>query len=465
MGARTALAGLVGYARLTEHDGDRVRFRGPDAVLPSSFALTDAAGALVGALGLALDRIAVRRAGSSPRPVDVDLVHASVACQSERHLRLDGEPPRLWDPLAGHYRAADGWVRFHTNFDHHRAAVLNAFGLDETAERPDLERAVGGHSRAEVEDLVVGRGGVATAVRTMAEWHAHPHAIATDAIEPIELVDGSGRGGTLGPAPPDRPLAGVRVLDLTRIIAGPVCTRTLAAYGADVLRVGAPGLPVVEPILADTTLGKRFCHIDLATASGRELVLGLASTADVVVAGFRPGALEARGVGADDLLDANPSLVLAELSAFGGPGPWAGRRGFDSITQSATGIVAEETAATGSSEPVSLPCQMLDHGSGFLLALGIMTALAARHDGDPIPQTRVSLLATRNWLVGLGRRDDLEIVPPADDEVDRLSDRRRSPWGAIRHVRHPDPVEGMAPRWEVGPSQPGRDRPVWLPRT
>lgn len=465
MGARAALAGLVPLAGLAEDDLDRVAFRGPAAVLPSTFAVTEAAGALVAALGLAVDRLARSRSRSPARRIVVDLVHAAVACQSERHLRFAGEPPQLWDPLAGHYAVRDGWVQFHTNFEHHRSAALTALGLDVTADRADLERAVVDRSRFEIEDVVTGRGGIAVAVRSTAEWDAHPHAAATRSVEPLALTPGSGSGDPLDPTPADRPLTGVRVLDLTRIIAGPVCTRTLAAYGADVLRVGAAGLPVVEPILADTTLGKRFCHVDLDDPAGRDVLLGLAATADVVVAGFRPGALDARGVGADDLLDANPALVLAELSAFGEPGPWAGRRGFDSITQSATGIVAEETAAAGRERPLSLPCQMLDHGSGLLLALGILTALVARHDGHRIPRVGVSLLGTRNWLVSLGRRADLDVVPPAEPAVDALSDPRDSPWGRIRHVRHPDPVDGIPPSWPIGPSRPGSDEPAWLPRS
>jgi len=434
------------------------------AVLPSSFAVGDAAGALVGAMGLAVDRVARLRSEATAGRVSVDLAHAAVAFQSERHLRFSDAPPRLWDPLAGYYRTSDGWVQFHTNFDHHRLAMLDALGLGDDAERPTVERAVIDHTRFELEDIVSARGGIAAAIRTTDEWERHPHATATSSLVPLSVTSQTGVIRPLGPAPHDRPLAGVRVLDLTRIIAGPVCGRTLAAYGADVLRVGAPDLPVVEPILADTTLGKRFCHLDLDHAAPRDTLLRLAADADVVITAFRPGSLAARGVGVDDLFDSNPGLVIAELSAFGSTGPWGERRGFDSITQSATGIVAEETAAAGTDVPTPLPCQLLDHGSGYLLTLGILAGLASRHETGGGHRVTVSLLGTRDWLDGLGRRDHLDIPPLSDDTIDAYCDRRDSPWGPIRHVRHPDPVERIPARWDRVPTRPGIDEPAWPPR-
>ncbi|MEM9134125.1 MAG: CoA transferase [Actinomycetota bacterium] len=245
------------------------------------------------------------------------------------------------------------------------------------------------------------------------------------------------------------------------MIAGPVCARTLAAFGADVLRVGAAGLPVVESILPDTTLGKRFADADITTEVGRRALLDLAAEADVVVTGFRPGALAARGLGPDDLLAVNPSLVLAELSAFGADGPWGGRRGFDSITQTATGIVAAEMAAFGADGARPLPCQLLDHGSGFLLALGVMAAMLRPAEEGGGQRVDATLLTTRLWLEGLGAgglETDMELT---EERIERFTVLRDTPVGPMRHAVHPGTIEGLDTTWHVGPAAPGADPLVW----
>lgn len=451
--------------RLVDHEPtslERLAFRGPTEVLPSSFAVTEAAAILVGVASLALSDLASLRAREVARPVIVDRLHAAIAFQSERHLRVARSSTQLWDPLSGFYEARDGHVQLHTNFAHHRTRMLDALELDRQGDRAQVADAVAVQERFAVEDAVVSNGGIAAAVRSPEEWDEHPHARETPPV--IMVRSQSGRPAPLPATSSDRPLAGLRVLDLTRVIAGPVCTRTLAAYGADVLRVGHDSLPVVDAVLPDTTLGKRFCHVDLTTVAGRDVLLRLAQEADVVVTGFRPGALAARGIDHSDMLDANPSLVIADLSAFGRYGPWGGRRGFDSITQAATGIVAEERQAFGEGEPRALPCQLLDHGSGFLLTLGVLTGLLRRHHEGGVHVVEVSLLGTRNWLDGLGRRPHTEVEPPSESVVAAHTMERATKWGPITHVRHPDPINAIPPRWDVGPTDGGSHEPVWLAR-
>lgn len=473
------LAGLDG-------PGEELRFIGPPTVLPSSFRVTEAASALVAAVSIAVARIAELRSGRpgsgpNPRSVIVDSVEACAAFQSERHFRLS-EPPQLWDSLSGHYAARDGYIQFHTNFPHHRAGLLTAIGLGPGNESPvarspvdrlpvdrspvdrsAVEAAVAASGRLELERAVSNAGGIAAAMRTIDEWTEHPHAAHVAHRPPLTVSRRhSGVGQPLGPADPTRPLQDLRVLDLTRVIAGPVCARTLAAYGADVLRIGAAGLPVVDAILPDTTLGKRFAYCDITTTGGRDDLLRLVAEADVVVTGFRPGALAQRGLGTDDLLETNPNLVIAELSAFGPDGPWGRRRGFDSITQTATGIVAEETAAFGADQPRSLPCQLLDHGSGFLLALGVLGALIERHATGGSHQVEVSLLTTRNWFVSQGRADPELGGRLSEAEVAPYLESRPSPFGPLRHVRHPGSIDGIPARWERGPTKPGTDPAGWL---
>lgn len=185
-----------------------------------------------------------------------------------------------------------------------------------------------------------------------------------------------------------RPLQGVRVLDLPRVIAGPVATRALALLGADVLRVDPPGLPEIPWQFTDTGQGKHSTLLDLRTASAQWE--NLLDTADVLVTGYRPGALERLG------LTGRPGLVHARVSAWGFTGPWADRRGFDSIVQAATGIADVEGA---SAVPGALPAQALDHASGYLLAAGIVDALTARAGDGFGRDVRVSLARTASWLL------------------------------------------------------------------
>ncbi|MGB5758774.1 MAG: CoA transferase [Acidimicrobiales bacterium] len=461
---------LLALAAVELDDDVLLRFEGPDTVLPSSYRVTDAAAALVAAVSVAVARLATvrspERIHQSMPAVTVDRVEACAAFQSERHFRLE-EEPTLWDELSGHYETNDGHVQFHTNFEHHRSAMLQALGCREDAVRADVAAVVAERGRFEMEQAVSEAGGIAAALRTSAEWAQHPHAahVAGRAPLAVAAVDtsstGHGGAGELPSARVDRPLLGVRVLDLTRVIAGPVCTRTLAAYGAHVLRIGAERLPVADSILPDTTLGKRFAHCDITTAEGRDTLLGLVSEADVIVSGFRPGALAARGLDTDDLLTANPNLVIARLSAFGADGPWGGRRGFDSITQTATGVVATETAAFGADRPRPLPCQLLDHGSGYLLSLGVLSALLGRHLRGGARLVDVSLLTTCNWVASLGPADPSSGSPLSDDDVARYRQQRPSPFGPLRHMRHPGRIDGIPARWDRGPTRPGADKPRW----
>jgi crotonobetainyl-CoA:carnitine CoA-transferase CaiB-like acyl-CoA transferase len=470
---RSLVADLVAAAGMAPTKS-ALSFDGPDVVLPSSFAVTDAAVATTAAFTTAVAELASKLdGGQEAANVTVDSVATSVAFQSERHLVAPAghDGGELLDPLLGHYRASDGYVQFHTNFSHHRAALLSATGTGPEPTRDDVAAVVATAGRFHWETAVAEAGGIAAAVRHLAEWEEHPHARHVGERPPILVSDlGSGTGERakdLGRASPDRPLAGLRVLDLTRVIAGPVCTRSLAAYGADVLRIGGPALPVVDALLADTTLGKRFANLDLDTTAGVSAALDLAAGADVVVTGFRPGALAGKGLTTEAMLERNPELILADLSAFGPDGPWGGRRGFDSITQSATGIVDEESTALRSSGLLPddavrpLPCQLLDHGTGFLLALGVVSALLRRLDGAGGQRVEASLLTTRNWLVSLGRTDPTEGEGLSAANVEAWSQRRRTANGDMSHAAFPGVIDGVPARWDVGPTAPGADAAVW----
>jgi hypothetical protein len=294
----------------------------------------------------------------------VDLAGVATAYQSERHFRVDGSVPGAWAELSGFWATGDGWVRTHANYPHHRDRLVAALGISPEPEA--LRGRLAELSAAEAEQLIVGRGGIAAAVRTSGEWRAHPHGGAVGSL-PLLAVTRRGDADVRPLAPAaGAPLAGVRVLDLTRVIAGPVATRTLALWGAEVLRIDPPTLPEIEWQHLDGGAGKRTALLDVHS----DRFGALAAEADVLVHGYRPGAL-----GLDRTIEANPALVVASLSAWGAAGPWSGRRGFDSIVQAASGIALIESP--DGTTPGALPAQALDHSAGYLLA-GAVAALLGR---------------------------------------------------------------------------------------
>ena len=443
---------------------DAVTLTGAEPALPSSFAVGTAAQAAIAAATLAAREIGRERSGLA-QAVAVDMRHAAIEVRSERYLRIDGRPgPEPWDRIAGLYRTGDGGhVRLHTNFAHHRDGVLALLGC--AYEREAVAQALLGWGALDFEQAAAERKLVVAALRDFATWDAHPQGEAV-AREPLirftRLDDSAAR-----PLPPldaaQRPLEGIRVLDLTRVIAGPVATRALAAHGAEVLLVTAPHLPSIAPLVVDTGRGKRSTSLDLRTRLDAQRLHALVREADVIVHGYRPGGLDALGFDAATLARERPGLVVASLSAYGTQGPWAPRRGFDSLVQTASGFnVAEAQAAGDPSRPRVLPAQALDHATGYLLALGAMQALRRRAREGGSWQVGVSLVRTGLWLRGLGRLADGFAAPePTQDEVAELMEQSDSPFGRLSTVRHAGRLSHTPPRW-TRPSVPlGTDPPRW----
>jgi crotonobetainyl-CoA:carnitine CoA-transferase CaiB-like acyl-CoA transferase len=442
---------------------DRLELTGHEPALPSSFAIGSALQASLGAAALAASEVAARRGGAAPR-VTLDML--DVVRESSARFTLDGRTPELWDKVSGLYRCADGHVRVHANFAHHRDGALALLGLPTGAatERMAVQAALA-HWRAEdFETAAAARGLVVAAVRTPEQWTAHPQAAA---VVGLPLVDVE----RIGPAalrcwPAEaaagtRPLAGLRVLDLTRILAGPVAGRTLAAWGADVMLVNGPHLPNIEAI-ADTSRGKLSVHVDLRDEAGRATLRALVREADVFLQGYRPGGLAALGFGPEDLAALRPGIVAVSLSAYGHAGPWAGRRGFDSLVQSATGLNVAEARACGSAEPRALPIQALDYGAGYLLAFGALAALLRQRREGRSWHVRVALAGVGRWLDGLGRLPDGPAAPkPGFDGAMEASD---SGFGLLAAVRHAVHFDGRRAGWARASRPPGSHPPEWPPR-
>ncbi|MBL8381541.1 MAG: CoA transferase [Burkholderiales bacterium] len=460
MNAIDVLAGLWADAGLDARDLARARLEGAEPALPSSFAVGTAAQASIAAAALAASTLG-GRGGAPPCGVAVDMRAAAQECTG--WFSIDGRVPERWDKISGLYACRAGWVRIHANFAHHRDGALRLLGLPPGPDTPRaaVAEALARHDALAFEADAAAAGLVVAAARSFAQWDAHPHARAV-AAQPLIGWERIGEAPPVPlPPPAARPLAGIRVLDLTRILAGPVCGRTLAAYGADVLLVNAPHLPNIESII-ETSRGKRSCHVDLDTAAGRAALAALVGGAHVFVQGYRPGALAARGFGPADLARLRPGIVCVSLSAYGDAGPWAGRRGFDSLVQTATGFNLAEAAAAGADAPQPLPVQILDYASGFLMAFAAQAALLRQAREGGSWHLRVSLARTGLWLRSLGRIPEGLAAPwpPREPHVEASM----SGWGELRAIAHAARLDGVPAGWALPAMPPGTHPPSWSGR-
>ncbi|MEU6402007.1 CoA transferase [Streptomyces sp. NPDC046985] len=464
--AWSALGGdpaLLSHVAVVEREG----------ALAARLPVRSLARACTGACALAAAELAARRAGLSAAPgVRVDDGAVAAAFASERHLRVDGRAAASFAPLSRFWRTADGWVRTHANYPHHRARLLAALGAPEDATEDDVARRLSARGALETEEAVCAAGGLAVALRTAEEWAAHPQGSAAAArplVERGRLDEAPARvlpplGGPDASGAPLLPAAGLRVLDLTRVIAGPVATRTLALLGADVLRVDAPRRPELADQHTDTGFGKRSTTLDLAADTGafEELL----ASADVVITGYRPGALDRFGLSPEALAERRPGVVVAQLSAWGGYGPWGGRRGFDSLVQAATGIAAAEGSAQA---PGALPAQALDHGTGYLLAAAVLRTLTEQSYEGGSRVVRLALARTAAWLTGAaapagggppGVVGVRETGAPYDGPAPWLSEAD-SRVGRLRYALPPVAFTGGPTDWTRPPGPWGTDPARW----
>jgi crotonobetainyl-CoA:carnitine CoA-transferase CaiB-like acyl-CoA transferase len=439
---------------------EAVELTGSEPALPSSFAVGTAAQVTVAASALAAAELWRLRAGRGQR-VSVDMRDAAIEARSEHYLAIDGKPlPHQRDKIVGVYRCGDGrWVRLHTNMPHHRDGTLKLLKAD--YDRDSVQRALDRWKAYDLEDAAANAGLVITATRSFAEWDAHPQGRAVASLPPFS-IEKIGEAAPQPLAADDRPLSGIKVLDLTRVIAGPVCGRTLAAHGADVLLITAAHLAAIPDLVIDNGRGKLAAHLDLRQASARETLAGLLCEADIFVQGYRPGAIAQYGFSPEEAARIRPGIVCVSICAYSHAGPWANRRGFDSLVQNANGLNAAEAEAAGQEAPKPLPAQALDHGTGFLMAFAAMAALKRRATEGGSWHVRCSLAQTAHWFRQLGRVEG-GLARPAlkmEDVKDRLYDSD-SGFGRLTAVRHSPVMSETSPRWDR-PSVPlGTHRPEW----
>ncbi|WP_394780347.1 CoA transferase, partial [Undibacterium sp.] len=379
---------------------DMLSFTGSDAQLSSAFHVGALASASIAAQALAAAELWRLRTGQRQH-IQIPMRKALAMFRSERYLTVDGKPPaQIGSPLTGYFQAGDGrWLQLHTNFLHHRDGVLQVLQCENS--HSAVATAICNWNAAELDERLAQQGMCAALIRSPQEWQAHPQAAAIAGLPLLEIIrigDAPAELPQVGESSASRPLSGVRVLDLSRVIAAPVAGRTLAQHGADVLAISAAHLPNIEPLVIDTGRGKRSAQLDLRSGHAREKLKELIRGADVFLQAYRPGALAGLGFTTEELCELRPGLIQVSLSAYSHAGPWAGRRGFDSLVQSATGIAYTEGLAAGLAGPGKLPCQALDHATGYLAAFGTMVALKRRAEEGGSWLVRVSLAQTGHWL-------------------------------------------------------------------
>ncbi len=426
--------------------------------LPSAFAVSELATASVAAVGQELARLMVAT-DLVPSAPEVSVDHRLASLWYGHSFQPDGwEMPNLWDAVAGDYRASDGWIRLHTNLPHHRAAALRVLGVK--ADREAVADAVKTRDIAELETAIVAEGGVAAAMRSRSDWLDHPQgrAVSRDPLigwhHPRQITLRDRSEATVA-----RPLAGLRVLDLTRVLAGPVSTRTLAGFGAEVLRIDPPGWD--EPgVIPEISLGKHCAYLNMKSPDGLEHIKKLLSQADVFVHGYRPGALDALGLDMATRDTLAPNRVEVTLDAYGWQGPWASRRGFDSLVQMSAGIADAGRAWAKADKPTPLPVQALDHATGYLLAASVLSALATAASNSPIMLARLSLARTAELLAALGKTEgDAQPIKPMPKDYAKSPEQ--SGWGTGYRLKPALTVGLTRMDWQVPASKLGTSQPSW----
>ena len=441
---------------------------GKDPVLPTPFRIGETAAASLAAVGLAVSDLWELRTGRR-QGIAVDTRRATASLRSSRYLKLDGAPAAGERPsVMGVYPAKNGrWSYLHCNFPNHREAALSVLGVEE--DREAVRRAVAQWDALELEEAIIAAKGAGGMVRSMAEWAQHPQSAAVASLPLLEI-------DKIGDSPPeplpagDRPLSGVRVLDLTRVLAGPTCARTLAEHGADVLKISAEHLPSNRSQEYDTGHGKLSTYLDLRDAKDVETLRGLAREGDVFSQGYRPGTLAQRGLAPEDLAQLRPGIVYVSLSAFGRVGPWAERRGFDTVVQTVSGITDRQGELFPGAEagPQFYPVSAIDYLTGYLMAFGTMVALGRRAREGGSWLVRISLAQIGKWLVDQGQVPEEQLRDAAaeftPEEIDAWSITTEVPGGQLKHLA-PTLQLSETPAYWARPTAPlGHHEPVWPAR-
>ncbi len=441
----------------------RVEVAGADPVLATRFRVGEAVTAALVAVGAASDDLWQLR-GGRPQRLALDVRVAAASLLSFLLLRVPGlDVLRAPPPTVALYRARDGgWLHLHGGFPHLHEGTLALLGCDDAA--PAIARAVAGWDAQDLEDALAGAGLCGARLRSASEWAAHPQGAALARAPLVEVLRVGDDGPTPLPGPPARtagarPLSGVRVLDLTRVLAGPTCARTLAEHGAEVLHVRSPRLPFIEPFVIDTNPGKRSCHLDLDLGSDAARLRELVREADIFSQGYRAGALARRGFGPEELAALRPGIVAVSIDCYGHEGPWSARPGWEQLAQTVSGMAHEH----GGTEAASIvPAAVTDYTTGHLAALGVLCALARRAREGGSWHVRASLARTALWIQSLPRTP--EGATPSGVDPARLRTHEiatETAWGRLVRLGPVLRMSETPPHWSSPPVPLGHHPPRW----
>lgn len=438
------LKNILSPLDITPGDLKHIDISGQDPILPSPFLIGEAGAAALSAVGYAAAELWKLRTGRLQQ-INIAVRDAAIAQRSANYLKvLDGKTEDLWSPFSGFYETKDQkFIQFHCNFPHHQQGVIDFLGC--AADKSAVIEAVKYWDSQTLEDQLNQRGLCASILRSPQEWAAHPQAQAIKDLPLLEIIK-IGESQPIKLPQGSKVLSGIKILDLTRVLAGPTCGKTLAELGGSVLRISSPNLPFILPLVMDTGFGKYAAHLDLDQEQDKIKLLDLVKTGDVFLQAYRPGGLAGKGFGPEDLAKIKPGIIYVELSAYSHQGPWAHRHGYDSLVQTATGIAYEQTQFfnQGSSQgynqakPQHLPAQSLDYLTGYLAAFAVLEALKRRAQEGGSYLIRLSLAQTGHWFSNLGRvSDELKIRQcqnPSADQIKDLLVQTKTPFGLLEHM-------------------------------
>ena len=461
----TAFEEVMGIRNKGMPATDEVQIVGTDPVFSTKFKIGETCAAVLAGIGTAVSDIWEIRT-SRRQNIAIDVRHAAAALRSTGYMQQPNSNGAFETiPLDEHndmrritqpWPTKDGrWFLPHFGLPNLRARVLNVLGCDPNPE--SVAAAVANWNAIDLEAAIDEARACGAMVRTNAEWMAHPHGqtlAAKPIVEIIKVADSQPEPFAAG----DRPLSGIKALDLTRILAGPIAARTLAEHGAEVLMITTEGLPQIPHHVMDTSHGKRSCFLDLKNDADATTLKALVTEADVFSQGYRPGIMQKLGFGPEQLAELRPGIICVSISCFGADGPFSHRAGWEQVAQTVTGICNEGLP----DRPALLPAAACDYTTGYLAAYGVLLALARRATEGGSYHVRVSLCQSGMFIYRQGNVTyDVPDMDLTDAELGELRIETTPASGPLRHLGPVLQLSETPPRWIRPTPALGGDTPEW----
>ncbi|AJY77735.1 acyl-CoA transferase [Paenibacillus beijingensis] len=455
---------------------DEVIITGEDPLFESPFRIGETIADALAARAVAANDLWQLRTGRR-QTISVDVRAAAATCLGGEDMTLRRDTEGQYQPIPASeamehmvaltqpWQTADGrWFVPHFNLPHLERRVLDVLKCENTPE--SVSEAIRRWNADDLEEAIAAAGACGGTVRTPEEWLVHPHGAylaSRPVVEITKLADGDPE-----PLPPgSQPLSGVRVLDLTRILAGPTAGIGMAEHGADVLMVTAPHLPQVPAFVRDTSHGKRSCFLDFNHENEATRLKELVREADVFIEGYRPDRLEAHGFGVDNLAKLRPGLVYVSVNCYGSGGPFASRAGWDQVAQAVTGVCYTQGIAMKSGQPKLTPVYFCDFLTGFLGTFGGMIALARRAREGGTYRVQVSLCQSAMLVQRQGLIERFDYAPsklsPEEFESYAVCDNDTC-YGDLKSLGPVIRMSETPPRWSRTTPELGSDKAEWLVR-